>query len=429
MARRAEQDNRLKEMLTLGQAAQQAAAEMAQATAAQKNDALAAMATILRERQSDLLAANELDIGRAQDKLTAAKIDRLKLDEARIASMAKGLEDIAALDDPVGQKIASWEMPNGLHIERRRTPLGVIGVIFESRPNVTADAGGLCLKAGNACLLRPGSESAESSTMIHSCLQQGLRAADLPEAAITLAPLGDRAVVGMMLSGLDGALDVLVPRGGRDLTGRVLTEARIPVFAHLEGICHIYIDRDADLEKACAITLNAKMRRTGICGAVETVLVDRAAADKILNPLVKTLLDAGCEVRGDDITQKIAQKADHSVIPASNEDWHTEYLDAIVSIKIVDGVQNAMHHIAHYGSAHTESIITENQETAQLFLSQVDSAIVMHNASTQFADGGEFGMGAEIGIATGRFHARGPVGVEQLTSFKYIVRGSGQTRP
>ena len=425
MARRAEQDDRWNEMLALGQNVRGAARLVAQAASAQKNKALKAMAQTLRAQQKDILQANEHDLKAAQNKLTAAKMDRLKLDDARISSMAQGLEDIAALDDPVGQVSASWERPNGLKIERCRTPLGVIGVIFESRPNVTADAGGLCLKAGNACLLRPGSESALTSTMIHKCLQQGLREADLPAAAITLAPLGDRAVVGDMLSGLNGAIDVLVPRGGRSLTERVLTDARVPVFAHLEGICHIYIDGEADLQKACEITLNAKMRRTGICGAAETVLIDQAAVDHILSPLVAKLLDAGCEVRGD----QTAQQANPQVKPASEEDWSTEYLEAIISIKSVDGVRGAMEHIARYGSDHTEAIITENDKTAQLFLSKVDSAIVMHNASTQFADGGEFGMGAEIGIATGRFHARGPIGVEQLTSFKYIVRGDGQTRP
>ncbi len=425
MARRAEQDNRLNKMLALGQAARQAAAQMAQAATAQKNQALNAMAQTLREQQKDILAANEHDVQAAQNNLTAAKIDRLKLNDARIEAMAKGLEDIAALDDPIGQVIDAWERPNGLKIERRRTPLGVVGMIFESRPNVTADAGGLCLKAGNACLLRPGSESAASSTIIHHLLQQGLREAGLPQTAITLAPLGDRSVVGDMLTGLNGAIDVIVPRGGRSLTERVLTQARVPVFAHLEGICHIYIDREADLQKACEISLNAKMRRTAICGAAETVLVDQAVEDKILPPLITTFLNAGCEVRGD----QSAQNTNPQVKPASEEDWHTEYLDAIISIKSVDGVQGAIDHITRYGSDHTESIITENDQTAELFLSKVDSAIVMHNASTQFADGGEFGMGAEIGIATGRFHARGPVGVAQLTSFKYIVRGNSQTRP
>jgi glutamate-5-semialdehyde dehydrogenase len=355
---------------------------------------------------------------------SGAFLDRLKLDTARIAAMAKGLEEVAALPDPVGRILATFERPNGLVIERVATPLGVIGVIFESRPAVAADAGALCLKAGNAAILRGGSESFHSVAVIHQCLVEGLAAAGLPEAAVTLVPVKDRAAVGEMLKGLDGNLDVIVPRGGKSLVARVQTEARVPVFAHLEGINHVYVDRDADLGKALAILKNSKLRRTGICGAAETLLVDRACADQMLAPLVKMLLDEGCEVRGDPATQGV----DPRVTAATDEDWATEYLDAILSACVVDGIDGAIAHIETYGSHHTDCIVTENAATAERFLREVDSAIVLHNASTQFADGGEFGFGAEIGIATGRMHARGPVGLEQLTSFKYRVHGTGQLR-
>ncbi len=351
-------------------------------------------------------------------------LDRLLLDDKRIESMAQSLVDIAALPDPVGRVLETFERPNGLRIDRVATPLGVIGVIFESRPNVTADAGALCLKAGNAAILRAGSESFHSSRLIHACLVEGLKAAGLPEDCIVLVPTRDRAAVGEMLAGLGGNIDVIVPRGGKSLVERVQTEARVPVFAHLEGIVHLYVDAEADLAKAEKILLNSKLRRTGICGATETLLVDRAGADRLLAPLVKILLDAGCEVRGDVATQAI----DARVKPASEQDWSTEYLDAIISVKLVDGVQGAIDHIETHGSHHTDGIVTENRAKAEKFQREVDSAIVIHNASTQFADGGEFGFGAEIGIATGRMHARGPVGVAQLTSFKYVVHGDGQTR-
>jgi glutamate-5-semialdehyde dehydrogenase len=347
------------------------------------------------------------------------------LDPKRVEAMAKGLEEIAALPDPVGAVIAEWTRPNGLRIERVRVPLGVIGIIYESRPNVTADAGALCLKAGNAAILRGGSESHHSSRAIQVCLARGLREAGLPEAAIQLVPTTDREAVGLMLKGLDGAIDVIVPRGGKSLVARVQEEARVPVFAHLEGICHTYVDRSADLEMARRIVVNAKLRRTGVCGATETLLVDNAAPKSLLQALVAALLEAGCEVRGD----AAAQQADTRVTPTTEQDWSTEYLDAIISVKVVDGVDGAIAHIQKYGSQHTDCIVAGDQAAADRFLSRLDSAIVLHNASTQFADGGEFGMGAEIGIATGRLHARGPVGVEQLTTFKYVVRGSGQVRP
>jgi glutamate-5-semialdehyde dehydrogenase len=347
------------------------------------------------------------------------------LDAKRIEGVARAVEDIAALPDPVGRVLATFDRPNGLKIERVATPLGVVGVIYESRPNVTADAGALCLKAGNSVILRGGSDSFHSSSVIHACLAEGLRAANLPEDAIQLVPTRDRAAVGEMLKGLNGAIDVIVPRGGKSLVARVQEEARVPVFAHLEGIVHVYVDGAADLDMATSIVRNAKLRRTGICGAAETLLVDRAVEATHLAPLVRTLLDAGCEVRGD----AAAQAADPRVKPASEEDWRTEYLDAIISAKVVDGLDAAMDHIERHGSHHTDCIVTQDQARAERFLREVDSAIVLHNASTQFADGGEFGFGAEIGIATGRMHARGPVGLEQLTSFKYRVRGAGQTRP
>ena len=419
-------DDLTRQMHVLGQQARIAARELAVASTEAKNVALRAMAAALRTAQDDLLSANAKDIAAAKDAgRPDAFIDRLALDGTRVEAMAKGLEDIAALSDPVGEVIASWERPNGLHISRVRTPLGVIGIIFESRPNVTADAGALCLKAGNAAILRPGSESFHSSRAIMACLAQGLRQAGLPETAIQIVPTRDRAAVGLLLQGLGGAVDVIVPRGGKSLVERVQTDARVPVFAHLEGICHIYVDGSADPDMARDVTLNAKLRRTGICGAAETLLVESAAANSHLVPLIQALLDAGCEVRGD----RAAQEVDERVKPATPEDWSTEYLDKIISVKTVEDVGDAIDHISRYSSHHTESIITENLEAAARFFKEIDSAILLHNASTQFADGGEFGMGAEIGIATGKMHARGPIGVEQLTSFKYVVRGNGQIRP
>jgi glutamate-5-semialdehyde dehydrogenase len=413
-------------LLDLGRRARRASRVLALAPPEQKNRALTAAAEFLRTQAAALLEANAQDMAAARAKnLAASMLDRLLLDEKRIASMAQSLVDIAALPDPVGRVLEIFQRPNGLRIERVATPLGVIGVIFESRPNVTADAGALCLKAGNAAILRAGSESFHSSRTIHACLVEGLKAAGLPEDCIVLIPTRDRAAVGAMLSGLGGAIDVIVPRGGKSLVERVQAEARVPVFAHLEGIVHLYVDAEADLAKAEKILLNSKLRRTGICGATETLLVDRAGADTLLAPLVKTLLDAGCEVRGD----ALAQAVDVRVKPASEQDWSTEYLEAIISVKLVDGVQGAIDHIESYGSHHTDAIVTENRDKAEKFQREVDSAIVIHNASTQFADGGEFGFGAEIGIATGRMHARGPVGVAQLTSFKYVVHGDGQTRP
>lgn len=414
-----------KMMLDLGRRARKSARTLALAPPEQKNRALTAAAEFLRARKNELIQANAQDMAAARGKnLAPSMLDRLLLDDKRIESMAQSLVDIAALADPVGRVLETFERPNGLRIDRVATPLGVIGVIFESRPNVTADAGALCLKAGNAAILRAGSESFHSSRLIHACLVDGLKAAGLPEDCIVLVPTRDRAAVGAMLAGLNGNIDVIVPRGGKSLVERVQTEARVPVFAHLEGIVHLYVDAEADPAKAERILLNSKLRRTGICGATETLLVDRAAADRLLAPLVKTLLDAGCEVRGDKATQAV----DARVKPASEQDWSTEYLDAIISVKLVDGVQGAIDHIETHGSHHTDAIVTENRAIAEKFQREVDSAIVIHNASTQFADGGEFGFGAEIGIATGRMHARGPVGVAQLTSFKYVVRGDGQTR-
>ena len=413
------------QMRLLGRAARKAARALALSSGATRDKALHAGAASLRAHMADILAANAQDVADAVARGTAGSfIDRLTLNEARVEAMARGLEEIAALPDPIGKVLAAFERPNGLKIERVATPLGVVGVIYESRPNVTADAGGLCLKAGNVAILRGGSESFRSTQAIHACLIEGLRAAGLPEAAISLVPTRDRAAVGFMLAGLDGAIDVIVPRGGKSLVARVQHEARVPVFAHLEGIVHIFIDRAADLDKAKSIVMNAKLRRTGICGAAETLLVDRAVAATHLAPLVKMLLDADCEVRGDAAVQAV----DARVKGATEEDWRTEYLDAIISAKVVDGIDAAIDHIESYGSHHTDCIVTENGATAERFLNEVDSAIVLHNASTQFADGGEFGFGAEIGIATGRMHARGPVGVEQLTSFKYRVHGDGQVR-
>jgi glutamate-5-semialdehyde dehydrogenase len=413
-------------MLGIGRRAKAAARVLGLASTEQKDRALAAMAKAVRVRKDAILSANAEDLADGKTAgLTAASLDRLALDDKRVAAMADGIDVIRALPDPVGKVTESWTRPNGMTIERVRVPIGVIGIVYESRPNVTADAGALALKAGNAVILRGGSDSHRSSRAIHAALAEGLREANLPEDAIALVPTRDRAAVGMMLQGLDGAIDVIVPRGGKSLVERVQTEARVPVFAHLEGVCHVYVDKAASLDMAKSILMNAKLRRTGVCGAAETLLVDRTAAPTHLAPLVTMLLDAGCEVRGD----ATVQKADPRVKPASEEDWSTEYLDKIITAGVVDGVDAAIGHIERYGSHHTDAIVTADQAAADKFLNEVDSAIVLHNASTQFADGGEFGFGAEIGIATGKLHARGPVGVEQLTSFKYRVRGSGQIRP
>lgn len=414
------------DMIAMGVAARQAASKLALASTQSKNDALKSMATNIRENANLILAANELDVSKAKQKdLRDSFIDRLTLNSDRIEAMAKGLEDIASLDDPVGAVITNWTQPNGLEFSRVRVPIGVIGIIYESRPNVTADAGALCMKSGNAAILRGGSDSINSSGEIVKCLQAGLADNGLPQGAIQMVTTTEREAVGMMLTGLDGNIDLIVPRGGKSLVGRVQDEARVPVFAHLEGLCHVYVDKDADAQMARDIVVNAKMRRTGICGSAETVLIDKAGRDKHLQSLIDALIDADCEIRGGEISQA----ADSRVKTASEEDWSTEYLDSIISMKVVDGVDGAMQHIAQYGSQHTDSIVTDNDETAQRFLNEVDSAIVLHNASTQYADGGEFGFGAEIGIATGKMHARGPVGLEQLTSFKYQVRGNGHVRP
>ena len=410
----------------IGRSARAAARTMALASTAQKDRALEFMAAAIRAQSSCILAANADELAEARASgVSGAFLDRLMLDAARVEAIAAGVDMVRALKDPVGVVTESWTRPNGMTIERVRVPLGVIGIIYESRPNVTADAGALCLKSGNAAILRGGSDSLRSSHAILVALAQGLRDAGLPEAAIQLIPTRDRAAVGLMLSGLDGNIDVIVPRGGKSLVARVQAEARVPVFAHLEGVCHVYVDEMASLDMAKKIVLNAKMRRTGVCGAAETLLVDRAGADKFLKPLVEMLIDAKCEIRGD----RAALVVDKRVNPASEEDWSTEYLDAIIAVKVVDGVASAIEHIERYGSHHTDAIVTEDQSAADKFLREVDSAIVLHNASTQFADGGEFGFGAEIGIATGRLHARGPVGIDQLTTFKYRVHGSGQIRP
>jgi glutamate-5-semialdehyde dehydrogenase len=413
-------------MRDIGARAKGAARTLALSPAAQRDKALAAMARAVRDSEAGILAANAEDVAEAKASgTTPAFLDRLSLDGKRVAAMAEGIGTVRDLADPVGAVTESWTRPNGMTIERVRVPLGVIGVIYESRPNVTADAAVLCLKAGNAVILRGGSESFRSARAIHAALVEGLRVADLPEDAIQLVPTRDRAAVGLMLAGLDGAVDVIVPRGGKGLVARVQAEARVPVFAHLEGVVHVYVDKSADLAMAKEIVLNAKLRRTGVCGAAETLLVDRAAAKTHLKPLVAMLLDAGCEVRGD----ADVQRADGRVKPATEEDWPAEYLDAIIAAKVVDDVDAAIAHIERYGSHHTDAIVAADRQAADKFLSEVDSAIVLHNASTQFADGGEFGFGAEIGIATGRMHARGPVGVEQLTTFKYRIRGTGQIRP
>ena len=413
-------------MQEIGLKARKTAGVLALATTAQKNAALLAMAKAIRAAANHLIAANAAEVAAAKTRnLKGSFIDRLTLNGDRIEAMAKGLEDIAALPDPVGTTLSEWARPNGLKFSRVRVPIGVIGIIFESRPNVAADAGALCMKSGNAAILRGGSDGFESAKVIVEALQQGLEAAGLPKSSIQMAPTTDRASVGEMLAGLDGTIDLIVPRGGKNLVARVQEEARVPVFSHLEGICHVYVDKSANPAMACDIVLNAKMRRTGVCGAAETILIDRAAAKANLTPIIRILINAGCEVRGD----AEVRAADAQVKPASEEDWSTEYLDSIVSLRVVDGVDEAMAHIAKYGSRHTDAIVADDDEATRKFLIQVDSAIVLHNASTQFADGGEFGFGAEIGIATGKLHARGPVGLEQLTTFKYQVRGTGQVRP
>ncbi len=412
-------------MERIGRDAVGAARMLALASGEQRNAALTAIAAAIRAGQSAILAANarDLESGRAGG-LTKAQLDRLMLDPARVEGIARAVEDVIALPDPLGTVSSEWQRPNGLVIQRVRVPLGVIGIIYEARPNVTSDAGALCLKSGNAAILRCGSESQHSSAALHACMAAGLRAAGLPETCVQLVPTTDRAAVGCMLAGMTDTIDVIVPRGGKSLIARVQQEARVPVIGHLEGNCHVYVDGAADLNMARAIVTNAKLRRTGICGAAETLLVDEAAVPTHLAPIVKYLLDAGCEVRGDAQVQRV----DARVKPATEDDWYTEYLDSIIAARVVPGVDAAIAHIAKYGSAHTESIVTEDAAVAERFLTRVDSAIVLHNASTQFADGGEFGMGAEIGISTDKFHARGPVGVEQLTSYKYVVRGRGQVR-
>jgi glutamate-5-semialdehyde dehydrogenase len=413
-------------MAEIGRRARAAARPLAIASTKAKNDALAAMADAVLRNEQAILDANAIDMSNGEEAgLSGSFMDRLKLTPSRIKAMADGIREIAVLRDPVGDVIAEWDRPNGLHIERVRTPLGVIGVIYESRPNVTADAGALCLKAGNPVILRGGSDSINSSSAIHACMVEGLRASGLPQDAIQLVPTTDRAAVGEMLKGLGGNLDVIIPRGGKSLVGRVQTEARVPVFAHLEGICHLYVDRSAKLDMAVKIAVNAKMRRTGVCGAAETLLVDRAVTATHLVPILEALRAAGCEIHAD----AEVMKAFADARPATDADWVTEYLDAIIAVRLVDGVAGAIEHIETFSSHHTEAIVAEDPQAVEKFFNEIDSAILLHNASTQFADGGEFGMGAEIGIATGKMHARGPVGVEQLTSFKYRVRGSGQVRP
>jgi glutamate-5-semialdehyde dehydrogenase len=414
------------EMLAIGRAARLAARALADAPADARNRALLSAAKQIRATVPAILAANADDLSAARASgMKDSMVDRLKLDPARIEAIARGLEDVAALPDPVGRELARWQRPNGLDISRIATPIGVIGIIYESRPNVTADAGALALKAGNASILRGGSDSTHSSAAIHAALCHGLREAGLPETAIQRVPTADRAAVGMMLEGLGGTIDLIIPRGGKGLTGRVMAEARVPVLAHLEGLCHVYVHEKADAEMARAIVLNAKMRRTSICGAAETLLIDKSVLSSLGRSIFEDLAKAGCEIRGDENVRAAFPAAR----PATEEDWRTEYLDAVIAVKTVGGVEDALHHIETYGSQHTDSIVTADKATAERFLAALDSAIVLWNASTQFADGGEFGMGAEIGIGTGKLHARGPVGVEQLTTFKYVVRGSGQIRP
>ncbi len=411
--------------LNIGKQARTAARALALASTLQKNAALKAMAKHIRAQAAAIQSANDQDITAAKTKdLKSSFIDRLTLNAERIESMAQGLEDIAALDDPVGRVLEKWVRPNGMEISRVSVPIGVIGIIYESRPNVTADAGGLCLKSGNAAILRGGSDGFATSQVIVRALQEGLADSGLDPNAIQMVQTTSRDAVGEMLSGLNGTIDLIIPRGGKSLVARVQENARVPVFSHLEGICHVYVDKAADLEMAKAIVLNSKMRRTGVCGSAETILIDRAKISN-LAPIINTLMDAGCEIRGDTETQQ----ANPNVKPATQEDWSTEYLDSIVSIRVVDGVDAAIEHITKYGSQHTDSIVTDDKATAEHFLKNLDSAIVLHNASTQFADGGQFGFGAEIGIATGKMHARGPVGVNQLTTFKYQIRGNGQIRP
>ena len=415
-----------REMMQLGERARQAAALLAMAATDQKQSALRAMAARIRAMQTRLLVANKNDVERAQATgKPGSFIDRLTLTPDRIDAMAKGLEDVAILPDPVGAVMANWQRPNGLDLTRVRVPIGVIGIIYESRPNVTADAGALAMMSGNAAILRGGSDSHDSSTLIVECLQAGLEDAGLPRAAIQMVPTPDRAAVGMMLKGLNGTVDLIVPRGGKSLVGRVQAEARVPVFAHLEGICHIYVDKAADLDMAVDVITNAKMRRTGVCGAAECVLIHRDVVASHAPAIIEALQAKGCEVHAD----KTVSAVSGSIVPASDDDWGKEFLDAVMAMKSVSGLDEAMDHIARFGSQHTDCIITGDGDTAARFLNEVDSAIVMHNASTQFADGGEFGFGAEIGIATGKMHARGPVGLEQLTTFKYQVRGTGQIRP
>ena len=414
------------QMQAVGAAAREAARAVREASTEVKNKALRAGAAAIRSHKVQILNANTKDVEAAKKAgMAAPLVERLVLDDKRIEAMAKGVEDVAALSDPVGKELARWTRPNGLDISRIATPIGVIGIIYESRPNVTADAGALALKAGNVAILRGGSDSLHSSAAIHAALVDGLRVAGLPEASISRVPTTDRDAVGMMLEGLNGTIDLIIPRGGKGLTGRVMSEARVPVLAHLEGICHVYLHEKADLAKARSITMNAKMRRTSICGAAETLLIDRSVLQNIGVPVLEDLAKAGCEIRGDEAVRAAFPAAK----PASEEDWRTEYLDAIIAVRVVDGVEQAITHIENYGSHHTESIITEDAAAAEKFLAALDSAIVLWNASTQFADGAEFGMGAEIGIGTGKMHARGPVGVDQLTTFKYVVRGNGQTRP
>ena len=412
-------------MREIGVAARAAAQRLAHADAEAKSQALRAAADAVRDRSTEILAANARDLDEAgRAKLSAAVVDRLILDEKRVAGIAESLAAVAAFPDPVGTVLAEWTRPNGLAISRVRTPLGVIGIIYESRPNVTADAGGLSLRAGNTAILRGGSESFHSSRAIVDCLHDGLRAAGLPETAIQLVPTRDRAAVGIML-GMSDLIDVIVPRGGRSLIERVQAESRIPVIAHLEGNCHVYVDGAADIAKARTIVRNAKLRRVSVCGAAETLLVDRAIAAQALPPILADLKSGGCEIRGDAATRAL----DPAAKPATEQDWRTEYLDAIIAVRVVDGVEAAIAHVNEYGSHHTDAIVTEDKAAADRFLDRVESAIVLLNASTQFADGAEFGMGAEIGISTNKLHARGPVGAEQLTSFKYVVRGNGQVRP
>lgn len=414
------------EMMAIGAAARDAARAVREADDATKTKALIKAAGAIRARKDEILAANARDLDAAKtNNMAAAMRDRLALTESRIEAMAKAIEDVAGQADPNGRELARWTRPNGLDIARVATPIGVIGIIYESRPNVTADAGAIALKAGNVAILRGGSDSLHSASAIHAAMVEGLKAAGLPEAAIQYIRNTDRAAVGLMLEGLNGAIDLIIPRGGKGLTGRVMREARVPVLAHLEGLCHVYVHAAADLEMARKVVLNAKMRRTSVCGAAETLLLDRAVLKSHGLPILEDLAKAGCEIRGDEAVRGIFPAAK----PASEEDWRTEYLDATIAVRVVDGLEAAIRHIEHYGSHHTDSILTDDERAAEIFLNALDSAIVLWNASTQFADGGEFGMGGEIGIGTGKLHARGPVGVEQLTTFKYVVRGAGQVRP